>query len=387
VKPEEKIDAAFPTEEYKRRLAAVQGRMASKGMEVLLLFSPVNLFYLTGYYTVGYTNYQCLMVPVEGKPVLAVRLLERPVALETTWLDSVFAYEDHEDPATAVLRAIQETGWASRHLAAERTSPFFNVKQYLHLEKTLGTELADGSGIVEEVRVVKSPLELECYRAAVKTTEAGMRACLDAIAEGKTENEVIAECYRGLVASGSEFFSSGPILNSGERSGIAHTTFRRRVLRRGDAILIEIGGVWNRYTSALMRTAVVGEASAEIRKMYDVCRESLEATLAAVRPGVRSEEVMAACQEVIDRNGYEPTFRKRVGYSIGVGFAPGWGEGHVMDLKHYDKRELKAGMVFHAVPAMRQHREYGVGVSETFAVTETGVEVFSAFSRELFVRG
>lgn len=387
MKPKENLGLPFPKEEYDRRLAAVQEGMASRGVEVLLLFAPTNLFYLTGYNTIGYTNYQCLLVSADEKPVLAVRLLEQPVAKASTWLDAVFAYEDHEDPASAVLRALRETGWASRRLAAEQTSPFMSVQQYKHLEKVLGMELEDGSGIVEAVRLIKSPLELECFRAAARSTEAGMRAALGAIAEGKTENDVVAECYRNMVAAGSEFFSSGPILTSGEKSGIAHTTFHRRALQHGDAILIEIGGVWNRYTTALMRTAVVGEASEEIQRTYDACAEALDATLAAVRPGARSEEVQAACQAVIDKRGYEPNFRKRVGYSIGVGFAPGWGEGHIMDLKHHDTRELHAGMVFHVVPALRKHREFGVGVSETVAVTETGVEVLADFSRELFVRG
>ena len=121
--------------------------------------------------------------------------------------------------------------------------------------------------------------------------------------------------------------------------------------------------------------------------MYDACVEALEATLGAIRPGARSEEVQAACQEVIDRWGYEPNFRKRIGYSLGAGFAPGWGEGHIMDLKHHDSRELRPGMVFHVVPALRQYREYGVGLSETVAVTEKGSEVLTDFSRKLFVAG
>jgi len=383
----ESFGLAFPQDEYDQRLAAVRKGMAARNAEALLLFAPTNIFYLTGYNTVGYTNYQCLAVPVDAPPVLTVRLLERPVAEATTWLKMIATYEDHEDPATAVRRALHDAGLTKRRLAAERTSPFLGVQEYAHLEEVLGTTLADGSNIVEAARVIKSPREIECLRSAARCTQAGMRGALEAIAEGKTENDVAAECYRAMVAAGSEFFSSQPILTSGSKSGIAHTTFHRRTLRRGEALLIEIGGVWNRYTAALMRTATVGEASATVRRMYDACREALEATLAAIRPGVRSQDVQAACQEVIDRRGYEPNFRKRVGYSIGVGFAPGWGEGHIMDLKHHDSRALRPGMVFHVVPAMRQNGEYGVGVSETVAVTGQGAEVLTSFSRELFVRG
>jgi Xaa-Pro dipeptidase len=387
MRPGEKFGLAFPREEYDRRLTAVRKGMASRGVEGLLLFAPTNLFYLTGYNTIGYANYQCLLVTAESDPVLILRLLERPVGEATTWLNTIFTYEDHEDPATAVRRAVEKADLLSKRIAAERTSPLLSVKGYWHLEEVIGTKLADGSGIVEDARVIKSPLELQYVRTAARTTEAGMKAAYKAIEAGKTENDVVAECYRAMVKEGSEFFSSGPILTSGEKSGIAHTTFHRRVLRKGDAILIEIGGIWNRYAAPLMRTAAVDRASKEIRRMYDACVEALEATLGAIRPGARSEEVQAACQGVIDRWGYEPNFRKRIGYGLGVGFAPGWGEGHIMDLKHHDSRVLRPGMVFHIVPALRQHREYGVGLSETVTVTESGVEVITNFPRELFISG
>jgi Xaa-Pro dipeptidase len=381
----ERFGPAFPREEYAHRLAAVRAAMAAHHVEVLLLFAPVNLCYLTGYVTVGYTNYQCLAVPVDAEPVLIVRLLEQTVAETTTGLRAIMTYRDHEDPAAAVRSALTDAGLIKRRLAAECTAPFFSVQAYRRLEQTLGVTLDDGSGLVEGVRLIKSPVELECFRAAATCTAAGMHAAIAAVVEGSTENDAVAECYRAMAKAGSEPFSSGPILTSGEKAGIAHTTFHRRMLRRGDAVLIEIGGVWNRYTSPLMRTAAVREAPGEVRRMYDACREALEASLAAIRPGACSQDVQAACQAVIDRHGYEPYFRKRVGYSLGVGFAPGWGEGHIMDLKSHDPRELRPGMVFHVVPAMRRQGEYGVGVSETVAVTETGAEILTQFSRELFV--
>jgi Xaa-Pro dipeptidase len=387
MRPGEKFGLAFPRKEYDRRLEAVQKGMASVGVEGLLLFAPTNLAYLTGFNTIGYTNYQCLLVTADKKPILVVRLLEGPVAGATSWIDTILTYEDHEDPATAVRRAVEKAGLLSRPIAVERTSGFLNIRDYWHLEEVLGTKFEDGSGLVESVRVIKSPVELEYMRTAARTTEAGMRATYEAIEEGKTENEVIAECYRAMVAAGSEFFSSQPIFTSGEKSGIAHTTFHRRMLKEGDPMIIEIGGVWNRYTSPLMRTAAVGKVSGKVQRMYDACREALEVAIGTIRPGVRSEEVQAAIQNVIDRRGYEPNFRKRIGYSVGIGFAPGWGEGHIMDIKHHDSRELRPGMVFHVVPAMRQHGEYGVGVSETVTVTEKGVEVITNFPRELFIAG
>ena len=378
---------AFPNEEYDRRLAAVRRGMAARGVDALLLFSPANLFYLTGYNTAGFSNYACLIVSADAPPTLVVRQLERAVAEMTTdGLGGLFAYEDHERPADVVSRAVHESGLASGRLAAERNSPITTVQSYLQLQDAIGRELADGSGIMDEVRVIKSPLEVGYIRTAARCSEAGMRAAIDAVAEGRTENHVAAVSYAAMVEAGSEFFSSQPIVTAGAKSGIAHTTFQRSHLRRGDTVLIEIGAAWERYSAPLMRTVAVGAVSRGVERMHETCVEALEATIAAIRPGVTSAEVQGVAQGIIDRAGYGPHFRKRIGYSVGGGFPPTWGEGHVMDIKHNDDRPLRPGMVFHVPPALREHREFCMGVSETVLVTERGAETLTSFSRELFVR-
>ncbi len=377
----------FPNEEYDRRLAAVRRGMAAQGVDALLLFSPANLFYLTGFNTAGFSNYACLIVSADAAPVLVVRALERAVAeMTTAGLGGLLAYEDHEQPADVVRRALHEAGLGSGRLAAERNSPTTTVRSYLQIQDVVGQELADGSGIMDAVRVIKSPLEIGYIRTAARCSEAGMRAAIDAVAEGRTENHVAAVSYAAMVEAGSEFYSSQPIVTAGVKSGIAHTTFQRGHLRRGNTVLIEIGAAWERYSAPLMRTVVVGPPSRDVERMHATCIETLECTIAAIRPGVTSAEVQGVAQGIIDRAGYGPHFRKRIGYSVGGGFPPTWGEGHIMDIKHNDDRPLRPGMVFHIPPALREHRQFCMGVSETVVVTEQGAETLTSFSRELFVR-
>ena len=378
---------AFPNEEYERRLAAVRRGMGERGVDALLLFSPANLFYLTGYNTAGFSNYACLVVSTDAPPTLVVRRLETAVAEMTAGgLGGIVAYEDHERPADVIGRALQESGLASGRVAAERNSPITTVQSYLQLQEAVGRELADGSGIMDEVRVIKSPLEVGYIRTAARCTEAGMRAAIDAVAEGRTENHVAGVSYAAMAEAGSEFLSSQPIVTAGAKSGIAHTTFQRGHMRRGETVLIEIGAAWERYSAPIMRTVVVGAASRDVDRMHATCIEALEATIAAIRPGVTSAEVQGVAQGIIDRAGYGPHFRKRIGYSVGGGYPPTWGEGHIMDIKHNDDRPLRAGMVFHVPPALREHGQFCMGVSETVLVTEQGCETLTSFSRELFVR-
>ncbi len=93
----------------------------------------------------------------------------------------------------------------------------------------------------------------------------------------------------------------------------------------------------------------------------------------------------AACRGLLEDAGYEPYFRKRTGYSVGVAFAPDWGEGHIVSLRRDDPTVLEAGMVFHIPPALRVPRQYGLGFSETVLITKTGCEVLTRFPLELHV--
>ncbi len=381
-------DLAFPVEEFQRRLAAVQGAMSQRQLDGLVLFGPANLFYLTGYETIGYSNFQFAAIPAKGEPRLLVRELESAPARRLTWVASEpVSYEDDEDPIEASLELLRTMGLNRARLGFDLASAFLSVRTFRRFESMLpDAELVDGGGVVEQVRKVKSNYELDYFRQAARYTEAGMRAAIDSVREGAMDNEVGAAAAQAMYAAGSEYFASGPTVTTGYRSGVAHTTFQRFRINRGDAVLIEIGGNHRRYTSPLMRSAVIGEPDPTIRRMYDACNAALDAAIAAIRPGITAGDAHDACQRVIDEAGFEPNFRKRLGYSMGVGFAPGWGEGSFLHLSKGDQTVLLPGMVFHMPPALRVYSVAGVGCSETIAVTDGGIELLTSFPRELAVR-
>ena len=381
-------DLAFPVAEFQRRLRAVQEGVASRGLDATLVFGPANLFYLTGYETIGYANFQLAVVTPSGEPRLLVRELEGSAARRLSWMASEpVVWEDDQDPLTVTAAMLRSLGLERARVGVDERSMFLSVRAYKRLQQLLpGVELADGSGIVEEARRLKSPAEIDCLRKAAVYTHAGMRAAIEAVREGASDNDVGAAAAQAMYAAGSEYVASGPTATTGYRSGVAHTTFARRRIAAGDAVLVELGGVHRRYTAALMRSAVVGEPSDMVRRMHDACSRALDAAIVAIRPGVTSGSVHDACQKVIDEAGFEPNFRKRLGYSIGVGFAPGWGEGSFLELSRGDPTLLEPGMVFHMPPALRIYAVVGVGCSETVLVTEDGVETLTDFPRELVVR-
>jgi Xaa-Pro dipeptidase len=381
----DQIGIPFTEEEYQSRLKRVRNLMEKKGIDLLMLREPINIHYLTGYNTIGFGNHEILFIPLEGDITLLVRFLERQITFSTSWIKDVVTWEDHEDPFVVTRDLVFSKGWNTKRVAFEESNKYMSVNEYKAFSSAMGIELIDGSGIVEEVRKIKSPAEVEYIRKAGTFTAAALKAGMEALAAGKTENDIVAEVSKAMIAAGSEYPSDFPILTGGWKSGVPHTTFNRLMLQEGDAVLFELGGVYNRYTAAMMRSAVIGKFDPEIKVMYDVCVEALEAAIDAIKPGVTSGEVDEACRSVIEKAGYYENFRKRTGYSIGCAYPPSWVEGHIIDLKKDDPRVLEPGMVFHMPPALRKYDKFGVGVSETVLVTQTGCEVLTCFPRELFI--
>ncbi len=374
--------AAFPRAEFDARVAAARRLLAARGVDLMLVTAPENVFYLTGQQTPGYYAFQCVFLPVDGEPFCLVRQLEYVNALANTYVSDVTTYQDNVKPAVAVATLLAERGWLGRKVAVDRQSWFLTIAAYDSLVAALGP-LADASGLVESLRAVKSTAEQIAVEEAARHAEAGMRAGLAVVGAGASENAVAAAMLSATVAAGSEYVGMEPFVTSGPRSGIPHTTWRRRTMQPGDAVLLELAGCYDRYHAALMRTAWIGRAPDRARRMMAACEEGLAAALDAMKPGVTCEAVHAACQAVIDRYGYTDNFRKRTGYSIGIAFAPDWGEGSILSLYTGVTRELAPGMVFHLPPALRDYGKFAVGVSETVIVTETGCRPLSQVPRGL----
>jgi Xaa-Pro aminopeptidase len=163
---------------------------------------------------------------------------------------------------------------------------------------------------------------------------------------------------------------------------IQHATWSRRTVEAGDPVLIELSGCTRRYSGSLLRTFVVqGEPTEPMRRAEEAIEAGLEAAIAALKPGVRSGDVDAACRVAVEAAGF--SYPHETAYSIGCCFPPGWNETHVFNLHPGDERVVQANMTFHMVPAVTIPGAGAYGRSETVLVTEHGAEVLTDFPRGL----
>lgn len=368
----------FSLDEYSNRLAGVRAGMADRGIDMAFIAVPENIYYLTGYTTLGYYMPQSLILPLEGEPVLLTYREELINIERLSWLERYECYEVGDDPIAVTAKAAQDMGVQRGTAAIEESGYFFSIRTYKRLMAELrGVSWEDGSGLVEDVRVRKSPAEIDYIRRAAAATMAGMGEALACAEPGLTENDVAAEVYGGMLRHGSEYPGSPPYVISGERSGLPHGTWEGRTLGEGDIVFLELAGCVKRYSAAMMRTGFIGDPPRSVRSRADAVIESLEAAIDAIAPGVSSGDVDHACRSTILRHGLGEHTHE-TGYSIGVCYPPGWNETHILNLAPGGNTELEPGMVFHLVPSLIVPELNGhVGFSETVVVTESGCEVLT----------
>lgn len=369
---------AFSLDEYRGRLDTVRKGMAERGVDIALVSVPENIYYLTGYTTLGYYMYQVLMVPVDDEPLLLTYREERINVERLSWLDRHVDYTVTDDPVQVTVDTVRGLGVAGKTLSIEEGGYFFPIRTYRKLMDSLGdVRWVDGTGLVETARLVKSDAELGFIRQAADAAMAGM---VDALAEarpGKTENDVAAAVYAATLRHGSEYPGSPPYVISGERSGLPHGTWEGRELRDGDIVFLEFSGCVKRYSAANMRTGFIGTPPPSVTGRAKAVIDALETTIATIRPGATSGEVDAAARKAILAHGFGDHTHE-TGYSIGVCYPPGWNESHIMNLHPGDETVLRPNMVFHLVPSLIVPELNGhVGFSETVVVTESGCEVLT----------
>lgn len=386
--------ALFERSEYRTRLERTRSAMRDRGVETLLLTDPANLNYLSGYDGWSFYVHQGLIVPLSGEPVWVGREMDANGARFTTILpdENIRSYPDEfvhsptgKHPMDFVADVIADLDLEGDCIGVEMDGYYFTARAYERLRSGLpSATFRDATLLVNRVRHVKSSRELEYMRQAASLADQAMRAGLDMIDPGVRESAVAAEIYRTLVAGagdyGGDYPAIVPLMPAGDHTGTPHLTWSDRRFERGDPVIIELAGCRHRYHAPLARTATVGEPRAETAETAEIVIEGLNAAIDAVGPGTTAAAVERAWRDAIA--AYDVHKESRIGYAMGLGYPPDWGE-HTTSLRPNDDTRLEPDMTFHIIPGI-WFDDYGVEISETVRVTESGAEVLGDTPQRLF---
>lgn len=386
----------FTRTEYLDRVRRVKASMVKRGLDTLLVASPANQYYLTGYDGWSFYTPQMVVVSLTAEePLWIGRAMDAVGAKFTAFLapENVRPYPDNyvasteRHPMDFVVAELQSRGQAGGRIGVEMDDYYYTARWHQILTEGLpDANLVDAFLLVNWVRLTKSPAEIAIMHEAGKIATAAMYATIEAAAVGVRQCDVMAETYRvttgGTDEIGGTFTCKPPNAMVGEYCSAPHLSWTDERLKPDDIFYVELGGCRHRYHSPLSRCIYLGEPTAEMARIADVIAEGLAAVIDKVRPGVTCSDLADTWTAVISRHGIKKD--SRIGYPVGIGYPPTWGE-LTCSFRAGDTTVLQEGMSFHCIPAIWMET-FGLVISESFVVTESGANAFTEVPHKLFTK-
>jgi Xaa-Pro aminopeptidase len=339
-------------------------RLAERELDLLLVTDPTNLRYLTGF--TGSNGFA-----VAGRDVRRFVTDFRYVERAAQEVDGF----DREQGPRELIAALAD-GWPAGELRLGFEDHHVSVRRHARIRELVpdAIELVPAGGVVEELRAVKEPGELERIRAAAALADE-VYGTVDRLV-GRTEREVAFAIEQEIRRRGAEpAFST--IVASAERGALPHAVPADVPIASGTLVTLDVGAQLDGYCSDSTRTWATGPLPDDLAAIYELVLRAQEAGLEAVRPGPEGREVDAVARAMIDEAGHGEHFGHGLGHGVGM-------EVHEAPrLAQTAEARLVAGNVVTVEPGVYLPGRGGVRIEDLVVVTEDGHEVLSGTTKQL----
>jgi len=378
---------------HERRVQALQQRMSERGIGAALISDEDSIYYFSGYHSYLYMDFgrpTFFVLSADGDAAIITPAMEIDMARRMGWVDDIRPWQDGvsgewRGPLDAVLKKL---GDGTLGVDVASTPPV--VRDYIDGTRG-GAMTADLGDLIADIRMIKSPQEIQLARHAGQVAEAMMEAGRETIGDGVPEYEVaistmtagtrkaaelLEKFYNDELMSPNAHFLQ--IMASGRDTTMPHHRAGTKRLKRGEPVFLCFCGMTNfrRFKLGFDRMFWVGEvADARHEAIYEVAVASQQAALGVIRPGVRAQEVHAAYAEVIQSAGYEFPFR--CGRATGSSFL------EKPQITFGDDTELRPGMVLAVDGSVNVPDLFRAQVGDSIAVTDQGYEPLTNYPKAI----
>lgn len=344
--------------------------MNQVGIPQLLISDPAVIYYLTGVSIQPGERMLVLVLRQDGNHRFFINDLfrqTRDLGVPITY------YNDTEDGVALVAKALIP----GEAVAVDKNWP---ARFLLRLQELHGGKCVNSSSIVDGVRAIKTPEEQEKMRIASRLNDQVMDRIIHALPEDHTETELADLLLQYYLDAGCSGYSFEPITAfAGNAADPHHVTDGSRG-KRGDCVVLDIGGRKDDYCSDMTRTVFLGEVSDRQREIYEIVKEANLRGIAAAKPGNRMCDVDKAARDYIAEKGFGKYFTHRTGHSIGL-------EVHEAgDVSAINEAVIRPGQCFSVEPGIYIPEEgIGVRIEDLVLITEDGCEVLNHYPKDLTV--
>lgn len=359
------------------KIKQLQATLVEQNIDMALVTTPDNIFYFSKFDSEPHERLLALAVFKEAEPFIICPAMEVPDVKATGFPYEVVGHLDTENAWDIVANTIAKRDVQLQTIAIEKaqlTVERHEVLQALYPTATF-TRIDE---TVNTMRVIKSQAELEILRRAAAEADYAIQVGIDALAEGKTEMDVLNAIETAVKAKGYSMSFDTMVL-FGEKSASPHGIPGNKALQAGDMVLFDLGVIVDGYCSDITRTVAFQSVNDAQRAIYDAVLAANEAAIALVRPGVRAMDLDKAARDEITAAGFGEYFTHRLGHGLGISV-------HEFPSIHgSNELALQEGMVFTIEPGVYKSDVTGVRIEDDVVVTADGIEVLTKFTKELVI--
>lgn len=362
-----KIEGNMDREKLKR----IYKKMEERNLSQMIITDPPAIFYLTGKWIHPGERMLALYISTKGKETFFVNRLfpiEEDLGVEIQYFD------DTEDSVELLSKVVDKES----SLGVDKTWP---ARFLLRLQELgAASSYVNGSVIVDKVRQIKDKDEQEKLIQSSLLNDAVMAELIPYVVKGHTEKELNAIARELYKKHGASDVSFDPITAYGRGAADPHHETDDTKGKRGDCVLLDIGGVLNNYISDMTRTVFLGEVSERHKEIYQIVRDANLRGIAMAKPGNRMCDVDLACRNYIEEKGFGKYFTHRTGHSAGI-------EDHeVGDVSSVNEEIIEVGQCFSVEPGIYIPEEnIGVRVEDLVLITEDGCTVLNHYPKDLLI--
>ncbi|MFN4072723.1 MAG: M24 family metallopeptidase [Thermus sp.] len=328
------------------------------GLDALYVTRPENVRYLSGF---PHPEDAQVLVTPEG-----ALLLTDPRYPEAEGESRIPAKVLKREEKEEVLKGLRgRVGFEAEHL------PYAALER---LRELAPAEWVPTRGVVERLRLKKTPEEVERIRKAQALAEEALAHALGLLRPGVLERDVALEIEFFLKRRGAEV-AFPPIVASGMRGALPHAGASGKALEAGELVTLDLGARVEGYHSDMTRTVALGRVDGELKRAFEATLAALERVLENLGPGKSTKEMDALAREELRRFDLDRYFVHSLGHGVGLAVHEGPG------LSPYTEETLEAGMVVTVEPGVYLPGIGGVRIEELVLIRETGIELLSRFPR------
>lgn len=317
----------IPDQEWRARVAAAKQVAKMNDLDVLILTSPENIYYYSGFRTMLYTRFCCVAIPAgDGDPALIIPSVDAHLALDDWWSPTWFSKESvriygPNRPVSDYMVFIREFVRPNARMGIDSMS----FTAYMSMESGIpGLKASTVYDELNSLKQVKSESEIEAMRRANQIAIEAHKDVADfltnrtRLGKATTEVDVAAEMDQFAKSQGSDGFGYPTLVSFGDKMLAPHSPPLRRIIPRNTVVRVAFGCAYEGYSADVIRTYVIGEPPASVRKLTDAHLVAQQACFEAVKPGITTGELLDLCTRIYTERGVLSGWDRMIGHGIGL---------------------------------------------------------------------